>query len=195
MDTEDLIKNWFVSINETEITLKKAYSILENGALMQTDIPLIVQMIENPKFDIPGIEIFNGSTNLFNHDMIHFLLGRGFLAKDEAFVLGFTMGSTNRVSTMEEKLYSFFTKHIYPKSYKFNDGDLVVYKNAVRLGYISNCTPLNQVDFKSLIDLPVGEVRKKLGLEVDLIKAYYRIEQNDFKHCIESARLLQDKIE
>ena len=141
MGTDDIIRNWFVSIDENEITLKEAYEVLENGALMQTYIPLIVQMIENPKFDIPGIEIFNGSTNLFNHDMIHFVLGRGFLAKDEAFVLGFTMGSTNRVTTMEEKLYSFFTKNIYPKSYKFNDEDLIVYKNAVRLGYISNCTP------------------------------------------------------
>ena len=112
MDKDDIIRNWFVSIDENEITLKEAYEVLENGALMQTDIPLIVQMIENPKFDIPGIEIFNGSTNLFNHDMIHFVLGRGFLAKDEAFVLGFTMGSTNRVTTMEEKLYSFFMLYL-----------------------------------------------------------------------------------
>ncbi|HIF15257.1 MAG TPA: hypothetical protein EYQ86_08075 [Bacteroidetes bacterium] len=190
MDTEDLINNWFVSINENDITLKDAYKVLENGALMQSDIPLIVQMIENPKYDLPGIEIFNGSTDLFNHDMIHFLLGRGFLAKDEAFVLGFTMGSTNRVTAMEEKLYSFFTKYIYPKPYNFDDDDLVVFKNAVRLGYISNCTPLNTVDFKSLFELPVGEVRKKVGLETDLIKAYFRIEQNDFKHCPQSTRLL-----
>ena len=35
--------------------------------------------------------------------------------KDEAFVIGFTMGSTNRVSTTEEKLYSFFAKYSLPQ--------------------------------------------------------------------------------
>jgi len=48
-------------------------------ALDQESIPLIVQLVENPKWDIPGIEIFDGSTDLETHDFIHLLIGRGVL--------------------------------------------------------------------------------------------------------------------
>ncbi len=76
--------------------------ILESSSHLkaeQDDIPLIIQLVENPKFDISGIDLFNRAVDLHTHDCIHVILGRAMLPKDEAFVIGFTMGSTNRVTT------------------------------------------------------------------------------------------------
>ena len=118
---EEKVENSFVPLSTAELTLKEAHSQLDEFGLEQEDVPLIIQLVENPKYDLPGIDIFHGATNLKTHDYIHILLGRGVMIKDEAFVLGFTMGSSNRVTTTEEKLFSFITKYIYPKNYQFTD--------------------------------------------------------------------------
>jgi hypothetical protein len=88
------------------------------------EIPLTIQLVENPRYDIPGFDFFHGAVDLATHDSIHILLGRGLLPKDEAFVIGFTMGSTDQVTTMEERLYALFAKHLYPKVYQFKDEEI-----------------------------------------------------------------------
>jgi hypothetical protein len=128
-----------VPLSHARITLDAAYRSLRAIALRQREVPLLVQLVENPRFDLPGIEIFSGATNLRAHDYLHIVLGRGLLPKDEAFVLGFTMGSTNRVGAVEETLFTLIARYLYPKSYRFDDEDVAVYKDAVRLGYVSDC--------------------------------------------------------
>jgi hypothetical protein len=190
MALPDHIRDWFVPLSNTEQTLGDAFNSMQDIALEQGSIPLIVQLVENPKFDIPGIDIFNGATNLETHDYIHLLLGRGLLPKDEAFVLGFTMGSTNRVTALEKKLYELFTRFLYPKHYQFDKDDFQVYQDSVRLGYISDCTPLNKVNFEELSHLSLDAARKKIGIEAAFLKAYYEIEKNRYPESFESARLL-----
>jgi dihydropyrimidinase len=129
------------------------------------------------------------ATDLETHDYIHILLGRGVLPKDEAFVLGFTMGSTNRVGNIEERLYGLFTRFLYPKHYRFTDDDFQVYKDAVRLGYVSDCTPLDKVDYPALSHLTVREARRELGIETALLKAYFEIEKRRYPDSFESQRL------
>ncbi|WP_419811387.1 hypothetical protein [Bacterioplanoides sp.] len=184
------VQNWFIPIQEESKTVAEAFSELQDIALPQESIPFLVQLVENPKFNLPGIDIFSGSTNLETHDYIHILLGRGVLPKDEAFVLGFTMGSTNRVGSVEESLYGLFSKYLYPKHYRFSDEDFEVYKDAIRLGYISDCTPLSNIDYPSLGHLTLAEARKKIGIEPDLIKAYYAIEKKRYPESLESQRLV-----
>ena len=186
MTTEEKVKNWFIPLSTTDLTLQQAHSQLDEFGLEQEDVPLIIQLVENPKYDLPGIDIFHGATNLETHDYIHILLGRGVMIKDEACVLGFTMGSSNRVTTTEERLFSFLTKYIYPKNYQFTDEDLDVFKDAVRLGFISDCQSLATVDYKKYLDWPVQKIRDDIDLEVDLLKAYYGIEAKrypDIKEC------------
>ena len=65
-----------------------------------------------------------------------------------------------------------------------------VFKDAVALAFVSDCLPLDDVDFHPLLDRPLREVREAVGLEVDLLKAYYRIEANRYPHCAASQRLL-----
>ena len=190
MTTDEKVENWFVPLSTTDLTLQQAHTQLDEFGLEQEDVPLIIQLVENPKYDLPGIDIFHGATNLDTHDYIHILLGRGVMIKDEAFVLGFTMGSSNRVTTTEERLFGFLTKYIYPKNYQFTDQDLDVFKDAVRLSFISDCQSLAKVDYKKYIEWPVQKIRDEIGLEVDLLKAYYAIEAKRYPHVKECNRNL-----
>lgn len=156
----------------------------------QEDIPLVVQLVENPKFDIPVIDLFSGAVDIDAHDCIHALLGRGLLPKDEAFVIGFTMGSTNRVSSTEEKLYAIAAKHLYPGPYKFNDDEIQIFKDAVRLGYISDCQSLDKVDYTKYLDWEITELRRQLGIERSLLKAYFEIEMRRHPQDPATSRLL-----
>jgi hypothetical protein len=183
-------RDWIVPIGEESATLRQ---ILESSAHLkadQSDIPLIIQLVENPKFDIPGIDLFNGAVDLHTHDCIHVLLGRGMLPKDEAFVIGFTMGSTNRVTTTEEKLFSLAAKYLYPGPYKFSDEEIHVFQDAVRLGFVSDCEPLSGIDYTQHMDLSIGQIRERIGLEPDLLKAYYRIEKRRYPDDVASQRVL-----
>src|SRR6185295_131573 len=123
--------------------------------LKQDDIPYLIRTVENPEFDLPLVDIFHGATDLQMHDRLHILLGRGLLPKDEAFVIGFSMGSTGRVNTTEEFLYGLFAKYLYPRAYRFTEDDMSVFKDAVRLGFISDCRSLCRTDFTPYLDVPL----------------------------------------
>jgi len=172
------------------MTLREANASMSAIRLKQDDVPFLVQMVENPAFDIPLLEVFHGATRLETHDHLHIVLGRGLLPKDEAFVLGFTMGSSNRVGEVEERLFTLIARYLYPKGYRFDDEDVAVYKDAVRLGYISDCRPLAEVDCTSMLDWPIGRVRREISLEGDLLRAYYAIEARRYPDSPESRRLL-----
>jgi len=185
------LQNWHVPLSKGEMLLADVYDAFQaDFAHSQEDIPLIIQLIENPTYDFPGVNFFNGATDLKTHDYIHILLGRGLLSKDEAFVLGFTMGSTNKISATEEVIYAFVSQYLYPSVYQFSDEDIEVFKDAVRLGYVSDCKPLDKVDYESLRDLSITEAREQIGLETDLLKAYYQIEKRRFTKAMESQRLV-----
>ena len=190
MDLKEKIERWFVPLSCNDKTLSSAYQELQEFGLKQEEIPYIIQIVENPKFDLPGGDIFHGKTDIETHDYLHIILGRGVLAKDEAFVIGFTMGSTNRVTSTEENLYSFFAKYLYPKAYRSTDEDLHVFKDAVKLGFISDCQSLSEVDYSRYLQHPLEEIREDLGIETNLLQAYYSIEKRRYSESIESQRLL-----
>jgi hypothetical protein len=186
----DAWREWHVPLSRNRTTLKAAYDSLSAISLRQREVPLMVQLVENPRFDLPGVEIFSGATNLRTHDYLHIVLGRGLLPKDEAFVLGFTMGSTNRVGSIEETLFTLIARYLYPKSYRFDDEDVAVYKDAVRLGYISDCKPLAEIRFGPMVEWSLQKIRKAVGVEADLLRAYYNVEANRYPKSVESQRLL-----
>lgn len=183
-------KDWHIPFSRTEITLGDARESLSALGAKQEDIPLMVQLVENPRFDIPGFDIFHGAVDIQTHDYIHIILGRGLLPKDEAFVIGFTMGSTNKVTTLEENFYAMVSKYLYPKVYQFDSEAIRIFKDAVKLGFISECRPLNQIDYEKYLDWKLTAVRQDINLEEDLIRAYYRIEKRRYPNSKASQRLL-----
>ena len=182
-------KDWHVPIDCQTVSLRQALTSAEHIAADPREIPFIVRLCENPAYEIPGFG-FDGAVDLYDHDCIHTLLGRGLLSKDEAFVIGFTMGSTNRVSTTQERLYEWASRYLYPKPYNFSKNDIHVFKDAVRLGFVSDCEPLNKIDFRPMMDVALADAREQVGLEVDLLKAYYRIESRRYPKSKASQRLL-----
>jgi hypothetical protein len=183
-------RDWIIPLSEQNMTVREA---LENqahaGAAEAVSIPFLVRLIENPKYNIPYITLFDGAVDLNEHDIIHLLLGRGMLAKDEAFIIGFTMGSSNAMSTLQKKIYSLIAKYFYPKHYKFSKEDVDVFKKGAHLGYVSDCTPLNKVDFNGLMDLTLKQAREKVGLNPDLLQAYYDNEKKKYPNDKASTRL------
>ena len=82
------------------------YKVLEGMGefkLSQEDVPLVIKLTENPKYI--SSKLFTGAVDLFSHDCIHVLLGRGLLTKDEAFVIGYTMGSAKKMRRWRRNLF------------------------------------------------------------------------------------------
>ena len=183
-------REWRVPLSAAQRTLREAYETLRPFGLDQRDVPLIIQLVEHPKYDMPGIDLFPGAVDLRTHDLIHIVLGRGLLLKDEAFVIGFTMGSTDRIGATEEAIYRFFAQYVFPSGYRFGDEEVQVFKDAVRLGYVSDSRSLAGVDYDAILDLPLGRIRAELGIEDDLLRAYYAIEKRRYPNSPESQRLL-----
>jgi hypothetical protein len=185
------VRDWFVPLSRGGMTLREADASLDAVRLAPEQVPFLVRLVENPALDLPFLDVFHGATDLPTHDYIHLVLGRGLLAKDEAFVIGFTMGATDQVGRGEEFLYGIFAKHFYPRQYRFGDEDLRVFRDAVRLGFISDCDPgLCSTDFERFLDTPLQGIREALGIETDLLRAYFAIEKRRFPGSRESARLL-----
>lgn len=183
-------KDWYIPYQQDSIRLRQAKQSMGSVQAQEDEIPLMVQLVENPRYQIPGFRLFHGAVDLEQHDFIHIILGRGLLEKDEAFTIGFTMGTTNKVTTTEEILYSMIAQYLYPRVYKFDKNDIEVFRNAVRLGYISSCVPLDEFDFKPCLDMTLAEVRQQLGIERELLLAYYKIEQQRYPGVKECERLL-----
>ena len=142
----------------------------------QDEAPFIVRLMENPAFDMPPLAMFRGCVNLEQHECIHLLLGRGTSLMDEAFTIGFTMGSTKRMSTSSTDLFAKVAERIYPKDYRFPPAASRVFRDAVHLASLSDCQRLDAVDFHPLMDLPLSEIRRRLGIEEALLTAYYKVE-------------------
>lgn len=185
------LKSWITPLSDETTTLRQAYASLMEIGNSQDEVPLVVQLVENPRFNLRGLGLFKGRVTLEQHDYIHILLGRGLTLIDEAFVIGFTMGSTDRVSTAEQTLFGIINKLLYPKPYRFTEDGMKIFRDAVALAYVSDCPPLQSVDFTHLLDLPLAEARHSIGLETDLLRAYYQIEARRHPQCTASQRLLR----
>ena len=179
-------EEWHIPIRKGQITLKDCLAQMEPFALDQGDVPLIIKLTENPKYDVG---LFAGYVDLFTHDCIHILLGRGVLLKDEAFVIGYTMGSTKKMSRWRRNLFYFCAKYLYPEGYNFTEEERFVFLTGFMAG--DQCpTDLSAVNFNEFKNKSIDNIRKELDINTDLLKFCYQIEKELFPTSIESQRLL-----
>ena len=182
---QELASDWHHPLSKGQTTLHKVLDSMQGFKLHQEDVPLIVKLTENP--DYVTSKIFTGAVDLFTHDCVHALLGRGLLVKDEAFVIGYTMGSGKKMKRWRRNLFLWVTKYLYPEGYKFTEEERYIFYSGVMAG--SQCpTDLSKVDFNEVLDYKVQAVREKLGIDRDLLKCYYCTEKKLFKDK-ESQRL------
>ncbi|MFY0656228.1 MAG: hypothetical protein JXR12_05690 [Neptunomonas phycophila] len=182
-------QKWHLPLEQDSTLVGDALKELqEHGSdSIDGDIPLIIRMMENPQFGWLNDDLFPGAACLVTHDVIHVLLGRGMMPKDEAFVIGYTMGSTKRMTNWRTKLFCWINQSFYPSYYRFSDEEARVFEWGVACG--RNCeTDLSRLFVDDIIDKPVRLVRKALGIDIEMLQWQYQIEAEMYPHSHESAR-------
>jgi hypothetical protein len=178
----EMAANWHHPLNKGAKLLCGVLDEMQEFKLAQEDVPLIIKLTENPSYFTS--KLFTGAVDLFTHDCIHVILGRGLLPKDEAFVIGYTMGSGQKMSRWRRNLFLWVCKYLYPEGYKFSEEERYIFYSGVMAG--SRCpTNLSKVNFKELLNYKVQDIRERLGIDRELIKCYYCTEKRLFndKEC------------
>ena len=173
----ELAANWHHPLSKGSNNLKTVLDGMKEFKLAQEDVPLIIKLTENPKYFTS--KLFTGAVDLFSHDCIHVLLGRGLLPKDEAFVIGYTMGSGKKMSRWRRNLFLWICKHLYPEGYKFTEQERYIFYSGVMAG--SRCSvDLSKVQFDKLQNMKIDYIRKLLDIDKELLKCYYCTEKRLF---------------
>lgn len=76
--------DWHTPFLRDKTTLESALDSLQQVKAEQHEVPLMIQLVENPGYRFPGFEIFHGRVDLQQHDCIHIVLGRGLLSMDDS---------------------------------------------------------------------------------------------------------------
>jgi hypothetical protein len=176
-------KDWVPGLNNGEKLLGKV--IKSMPANESTDISGIVRLFENPASPIA----LPGAVSLERHDCIHVMLGRGLLPQDEAFVIGFTMGTSKYISGFAESLFKKAAKYLYPHPYKFSDAHLVAFELGMKYGKASKANEIYEFPFEHFKDEKIGKLRKKLGINISELKKIYAVEKILLPNSKESKRL------
>ena len=180
---------WHIPLSDDRMTLSQALNSLERVGAAPSEIPFIVRVMENPDYCNLRFNRFAGSVYLRQHDIIHILLGRGLLSQDEAFVIGFTMGSSGNLTVLEARIFSWISKHLYPCPYSFNDNDLFIYRKAIQLASQMDVRRLDQLNLSDFESWPLWALRRHLRINVPALQAFYRWESCLYPDCQESRRI------
>ncbi len=184
---------WYPGLNNSELTLGDVLKTLPG--VSETDLPEAVYEFEDPN----SSKALVGAVPLDRHDVIHVLLGRGLLDQDEAFVLGFTMGTCQGGAPSEQisKMIEALTLK-YPEPYRIPGQKSLAFKLGAECAEsMPACKnifdiPLEQNSFR---EMKIGELRKKLGIDLEILKSSYREEASQISDTIESARLAKERHE
>ena len=185
LKVERQINDWHIPLNKNGVTLKEGLDSMGGFKLEAGEVPLVIKLVENPKYDIG---LFAGNVSLYNHDSIHLLLGRGLRVKDEAFVIGFTMGTTKKMWRWRRNLYMFCAKYLFPEGYSFGEEERFIFNMGVMAG--SQCSAdLSKADCSKLKNFKIDHVRKLLDIDKKFLKYCYEVEKRCFPDSVESQRL------
>ena len=173
---------WYPGLNNDSMKLGEIQATLPG--FDQKDIPKIVRLFENPESPVA----LPGAVTLKRHDAIHFLLGRGLLDQDEAFVLGFTIG-TDRKSDERDIDALRAALGIYPEPYQIREEDVKAFDLGVRAGRISKVNNIAELAIENDVDSTLGELRAKVGIDSQMLREFYRLEQQIIPGTPSSVRL------
>jgi hypothetical protein len=176
-------KDWNPGLDNGDKTLREIKNTLP--ANPPEDISQIVKIFENPKSPIA----LKGAVSLDRHDAIHIVLGRGLLPQDEAFVIGFTMGTSKNISAIEEFIFKQVSMYLYPKIYRFNRKHLKAYDLGLKFGKKSKTKKIYEFEFENYLDEKLSKIREILGVDIEKLKEVYRAEKELLPDTKSSTRL------
>ena len=130
------------------------------GYKVQSSIHWFVWLLENPVSHIS----LTGAIDLENHDLIHILLDRGMEIRDEAMVIGFTMGNSTGTTSLVKWLFEFCARYLYPAGYKFDDADIVEFNRGYAYGYTRPKRNIHLERFD--VTQNISDIRQKWGINL-----------------------------
>ncbi len=154
------------------------------------EMPLMLRLQRDPDLSFLGQLVFRAGLDQRQHDCIHILLGRGLLPMDQAFTLGFTIGCSKKGSVPEHKLNGELGRHFYRNLPFLNEAEATVFREGIKLSYMSFCAPLEDFDFVPWHDQTLCELRGAIGVDTEILLAYYAVEKYRNPHAQASQRLL-----
>lgn len=181
-------RTWQPLLGHSEQTLAEVYHSMPRDSA--EDVPWIVRALENPASPLA----LPGAVELVAHDCIHALLGRGLLPQDEAFVLGFTMGTARGLKRWHMNMLRLCAERLYRGAYRFSHLDGEVFAFGVACGHLSGAEPLAEVDFHACFGARVCDVRRALGLDSATLAGFYEIERSRWPETLATARLPRDRV-
>jgi hypothetical protein len=181
-------RSWFPGLDNDRLTLREVLATLP--AAPPAAIPWVVRMFENPQ----GWLRLHGAADLATHDRIHVVLGRGLLAQDEAFVIGFTMGTTKAVSRLERWFFKCAVSHLYPDPYRIPWPILAAYDLGLEAGRQMGAKDIHLALGDDMLDRSLGEVRRMLGVDTRRLREVYAREREALPDSAASQRLLQPRL-
>ncbi|WP_433349723.1 hypothetical protein [Micromonospora sp. CA-111912] len=182
MTTPPALSDWVPGLDDSA-TLAEAHAGMPGDD--PSVVPWYVRLLENPASPVA----LPGNVDLFGHDSIHIILGRGTLPSDEAFVLGATMGSSGRLSRWQQKLFTLATSKLYRGPWRLGRDDLLLFEMAVRFAAHQSIQPLGDVPWRDLLSWPLGEIRAKLGIHPPDLLRFYATERALWPHSAAARRL------
>lgn len=150
------------------------------------EIDQLVRLLENPAspYALPG------AASLKTHDSIHVLLGRGLLNQDEAFVIGYTMGTAKEdIGAEQIQLFRLAAQHLYRPPYQMNETDLIAFDLGFAAATLSEAWHIYEFDFASARDRTLGDLRGTLGIDKHILKCAFREERRRLPENKASRRL------
>ena len=170
----DYWKNWQPYILDcTTSTLANIKSEMQGDEY----VAFIVYLFENPQSPLA----LPGATTLYSHDSLHIVLRRGLQPQDEAFVIGFSMGTDLKCKPWHLKLFKLMAKYIYPKNYKLDDTELKVFDLGVQyaqeLMKKEGRKNLHRYPFKKYQNKTIKTICSDLGITVEDLNRYREIEK------------------
>lgn len=167
--TFDPMSAWNPGLDNDQTTLGDAYRAMPRA--QAPAIPWYIKLLEHPASPVA----LPGAVDIFTHDCIHLVLGRGALSQDEAFVVGFTMGASGRLSRRQQRWFRMWASVVYRGMYRFTRIDRRVFDLAVETAARMNPVRLDRVAFAALMDAPLGQIRAMLHIDrAQLIESYAR---------------------
>ena len=164
-------RHWNPGLDNDHWTLGEVLATLPGAEAEQ--IPWIIRLLENPSswLALPG------AISLKRHDALHVVLGRGLSVQDEAFVIGFTMAATGRLRRWQHSLFRWASSRLYPKHYRFDDKDLIVFDMGVNAARRMPARNLPAFPFEDHHDLTLKELRARLGIQAPVLRAFFAKER------------------
>ena len=174
---------WYPGLANDDLTLAQVLETMP--AAPPSDIPWVVRLFENPKSWLR----LRGAIELKPHDILHVALGRGLLDQDEAFVIGFTMGTTKNLTRLERRAFKWIVSHLYPEPYRIPPELLAAYDLGAEAGKQMGTAQIFKQRLEELLPLPLGTVRKRLQIDTAELRGYYAREKQRIPGTLASARL------